>query len=56
MTLYRLSLDELVRRDGRTWFFVPQLEETKNPGADTPGPINSDVEEREADGELHPTQ
>jgi len=40
MTLYRLSQDGLVRREGRTWFFVPsQAAETKNPGGDTPGLI-----------------
>jgi hypothetical protein len=44
MTLYRLSLDGLVRREGRTWFFVP---ETKNPGGDTPGLINRDTKEGE---------
>lgn len=26
MTLYRLSNDGLVRREGRTWFFIPELE------------------------------
>lgn len=44
MTLYRLSIDGLVRRDKRTWFFVP---ETKNPGAVTPGSINRDTKEGE---------
>jgi hypothetical protein len=39
MTLYRLSQDGLARREGRTWFFVPQAE-TKNPGAPAPGQIN----------------
>lgn len=38
MTLYRLSQDRVARREGRTWFFVA---ETKNPGAGTPGPDNS---------------
>lgn len=38
MTLYRLSIDGLVRRAGRTWFFAS---EAKNPGAVTPGLINS---------------
>ena len=38
MTLYRLSKDNLVRREGRTWFFVPPSAETKNPGGETPGP------------------
>ncbi len=37
MTLYRLGLDGLARRDGRTWFFVPPVAETKNPGGETPG-------------------
>jgi hypothetical protein len=41
MTLYRLLQDELVRRQGHTWFFVPQTNaETKNPGGETPGPNN----------------
>jgi len=34
MTLYRLSQDGLARREGQTWFIVP---ETMNPGGDTPG-------------------
>jgi hypothetical protein len=42
MTLYRLSNEGLVRRDGHTWFFVPQDADTKNPGGETPGPINRD--------------
>jgi hypothetical protein len=37
MTLYRLSQDGLARREGRTWFAVP---ETANPGARTPGSNN----------------
>ncbi len=38
MTLYRLSQDKLVRRDGHVWFFGPPLEaETKNPGVGAPG-------------------
>jgi hypothetical protein len=37
MTLYRLSKDGLVRRDGHTWFFVPPSAETKNPGVGAPG-------------------
>lgn len=37
MTLYRLSKEGLVRRNGRTWFFVPKITGTKNPGAETPG-------------------
>ncbi len=37
MTLYRLLKKGLVRRDGRTWFFVPPESETENPGAATPG-------------------
>jgi len=32
MTLYRLSQDGLVRREGRTWFAVPQVAEKANPG------------------------
>lgn len=38
MTLYRLSRDGLARREGRTWFAVP---ETANPGGETPGSIES---------------
>lgn len=41
MTLYRLSQDEMARRDGQTWFFVPPMAETTNPGAATPGPSKS---------------
>lgn len=39
MTLYRLSQDGLVRRDGHTWFLTdpPQGEAVENPGGDTPG-------------------
>lgn len=37
MTLFRLAQEGLVRREGRTWFFIPQNAETKNPGAVTPG-------------------
>jgi hypothetical protein len=37
MTLYRLAKDELVRRDGHTWFIT---EKGMNPGAITPGQIN----------------
>jgi len=37
MTLYRLSKDRLVHRDGHTWFFGPAKVETENPGAATPG-------------------
>lgn len=36
MTLYRLSKEGKVRRDGHTWFFVP-AGETKNPGVVAPG-------------------
>jgi hypothetical protein len=32
MTLYRLSQDGLARREGRTWFAVPQVAEKANPG------------------------
>ncbi|CAN5196223.1 hypothetical protein BH10PSE11_BH10PSE11_36170 [soil metagenome] len=40
MTLYRLSKDNLVRRDGRTWFFIPPEEGgSKNPGVGAPGDI-----------------
>jgi hypothetical protein len=37
MTLYRLSKDNLARREGRTWFFVAPSAETKNPGVGAPG-------------------
>lgn len=43
MTLYRLSTERLVRRSGRTWFFVPPDAGTENPGGDTPGPINPPI-------------
>lgn len=38
MTLYRLSQEKLVRREGHVWFFVPQIAETKNPAGETAGP------------------
>lgn len=42
MTLFRLSKDGLVRREGHIWFFVDQPSaETKNPGGSTPGSISS---------------
>ena len=41
MTLYRLSKDAVVRREGRTWFSVPLKGETKNPGGGTPGLIET---------------
>jgi hypothetical protein len=39
MTLYRLSQEDppRVRRQGHTWFFVPPMAETKNPGVGAPG-------------------
>lgn len=41
MTLYRLSLDKLVRREGRQWFLVSgATPEAENPGATTPGPTS----------------
>jgi hypothetical protein len=40
MTLYRLSQDGLVRREGRMWFYVPPNAEAKNPGGGAPGPNN----------------
>lgn len=47
MTLYRLSKDKLVRREGQTWFFVPSKEaETKNPGGSAPGSIEARSNER----------
>lgn len=44
MTLYRLAQDGFARREGRTWFFVSPNAEAKNPGGDTPGPINRNDE------------
>jgi hypothetical protein len=41
MTLYRLSVDGLVRRDGRVWFYVPPEGETKNPGVVAPGSVET---------------
>ena len=57
MTLYRLSQDSppKVHRKGHTWFFGPPNAEAENPGVTAPGQINADVEERKADGDLHPT-
>ncbi|HWK86318.1 MAG TPA: hypothetical protein VNQ34_02305 [Xanthobacteraceae bacterium] len=39
MTLYRLSQEKppRVRRQGHTWFFVPQHAETRNPAGETAG-------------------
>lgn len=37
MTLYRLSREGIVGRDGHIWFFHPPKAEGKNPGGDTPG-------------------
>jgi hypothetical protein len=37
MTLYRLSTEGIVRRDGRTWFLVSPAGDAENPGAGTPG-------------------
>lgn len=37
MTLYRLSLQKLVLREGRTWFLSPEAHETKNPDAEASG-------------------
>jgi hypothetical protein len=36
MTLWRLSKQGIVRRDGQVWFFVPAKAEMENPGATTP--------------------
>jgi hypothetical protein len=44
MTLFRLSKDGNVRREGRTWFFVP---EAKNPAVSPAGSINRDTKEGE---------
>jgi hypothetical protein len=41
MTLYRLLQANQVRRDGHTWFFGPSSAETKNPGGETPGLIET---------------
>lgn len=48
MTLYRLSQENAVHRQGQRWFFGPRedgssLVEPENPGADTPGPIHEPV-------------
>jgi hypothetical protein len=50
MTLYRLSKDGLMRREGqKNWFYVPPLTaETKNPGAEDAGAFNRDDKEGEA--------
>jgi hypothetical protein len=45
MTLYRLSRDHLVRREGRTWFIAPPKAEAMNPGAATPG-FSAQTQER----------
>ncbi|NDE91088.1 MAG: hypothetical protein EB059_08145 [Alphaproteobacteria bacterium] len=37
MTLYRLSKEGRVRRNGHFWFFVPQTADTKNPDAGASG-------------------
>jgi hypothetical protein len=39
MTLYRMSKDGLVTRDGHTWFITqpPKCSNVVNPGGDTPG-------------------
>jgi hypothetical protein len=42
MTLYRLSRTGLVRREGRTWFFVPPRADTKSPGVAAPGPSQTE--------------
>lgn len=55
MTLYRLSLQGLVSRDRRTWFFVQQPAETKNPGVDAPGQTSIFDQEGGTDGVSHPT-
>ena len=39
MTLYRLSKEGAMRREGRNWFFVPEDQRTKNPGTVVPGSI-----------------
>jgi hypothetical protein len=38
MTLYRLSKENLTRRNGRMWFLVPPSAETRDPGVAAPGP------------------
>jgi hypothetical protein len=53
MTLYRLSQQGRVSRDGRIWLFVPQTG-TKDPGAGTPGQTSTVSEEGGQDGS-HPT-
>jgi hypothetical protein len=49
MTLYRLLREGLVRRDGRTWFFVPPSAETKNPGGSAPGSIEARSNRKEVE-------
>jgi hypothetical protein len=44
MTLYRLSKDGLAHRKGNVWYFGPENSGTENPGAATPGPINSEID------------
>lgn len=46
MTLYRLQVQGKVRREGHTWFFVPQSAETKNPGVAAPGPNHSESDQK----------
>jgi hypothetical protein len=41
MTLYRLLQAKQVHREGHTWFFGPPSAETKNPGGETPGLIET---------------
>jgi hypothetical protein len=47
MYLYRLSQEGAARREGRTWFFVAPVEQTKNPGAEDAGATNRDTKEGE---------
>lgn len=51
MTLYRLSKEGLVRRQGHTWFPVTVTTESENPGADTPGQTSSDDKKGGTDGD-----
>lgn len=51
MTLYRLSKEGLVHREGHTWFPGSGSPETENPGGETPGLVESDELEGGTDGD-----
>jgi hypothetical protein len=50
MTLYRLSKEGLVHREGHTWFPGSGSPETENPGGETPGLFERDEKEGGIDG------